>query len=52
MASDELIFSFGTDISKEDLIVNFSNAMINEEDNSMDRMLNLIEKEEEDEDGI
>ena len=44
--SIELTLLFGIDIS------NVSNAMVNEEGNSIFRMLPLIEKEEEDEDVI
>ena len=50
--SDELTLPFGADISKEDLIKNISNVMINEEENSMYLILALIEKEEEDKDVI
>ena len=50
--SNELTLLFGAEISKDNLITNISNAMINEEENSMDLMLTLIEKEEEEEDGI
>ena len=50
--SNELTFSFGSNISKKYLITNFSNAMINEEEKSMNLALASIEKEEEDEDGI
>ena len=50
--SYELAFPFGIEISKENVIANVSNAMINKEENSMNLALALIEKEEEDEDGI
>ena len=50
--SGELTLHFDANMSKDDLIANVSNFMINEEDNSIDLMLDLIEKEEEDEDGI
>ena len=50
--SYELILIIGAEISREDLIANVSTAMINEEENSMDLMLALIEKEKEDEDSV
>ena len=46
----ELTLPFGAEISIDDIIANMSNAMINEEQNSIDIMLSLHEKEEEDED--
>ena len=49
LISSELILPFGADISKDDLIENTSNVMINEEESAIDLMLALIEKEEEDE---
>ena len=47
--SNELTLLFGAEISKDNLITNISNAMINEEENSIDLMITLIDKEEEDE---
>ena len=46
---EKLTLLFGEDISKDDLIKNSSNAMINNKDNKIDLMLSLIGKEEEDE---
>ena len=43
----ELTLPFGVGISKYDLITNMSNAMINEEENTIDLSLALIDKEEE-----
>ena len=50
--SSELILPFGADISKYDLFANVSKAMIIKEDNSIDLMIFLTEKEEEDENSI
>ena len=50
--SAELTLPFCADFSNDDLIINASNAMINEEDNSTHLILALIEKEIEDEDYI
>ena len=47
--SAELTLPFGACISKDDLITNVSNVMINEEDNTIDLMIALINKEDEDE---
>ena len=40
--STELKFLFCVDISKDDLIANVSNVMINEEDNTIDLILAII----------
>ena len=49
--SSELILPFGTDISKDNVIANVSNSMINKDQSVIDLMLVLIDKEEEEEDG-
>ena len=47
--STKLIFPFGADISKDDVIVNVPNVMISNEEDTVDLALALIEKEEENE---
>ena len=47
--SEELTLTFGSETSKDNLIMNVSNEMINNEDDTADLMLALIEIEEENE---
>ena len=44
--SEELTLPFGSETSKDNLIVNVSNEMINNEDNTADLVLVLCEMEE------
>ena len=46
---EELTLPFGSEISKDNLIMNVSNEMINNEDDTADLILGLIEMEEENE---
>ena len=47
--SEELTLPFGSEPSKDNLIMNVSNEMINNEDDTTDLMRELIEMEEENE---
>ena len=47
--SAKLTFEFGVDISEDDLITTLSNLMINNEKDTVDYTVVLIEKEKKDE---